>query len=568
MNSIFASAPRHLLRRATVCLVAASAGAFAGCSEQAKSPLATADDALLAVAPNNLRIAAGNNQYGLPNDTLAKPITVEVRYGSAYQPNITVNWSVISGGGSLRFASSVSNSVGRASNRWILGASGPQVVRASVPGAGFVDFNASLLPAGATLRLVSGNNQTGLMNTNPLLHPLVVELVDGNGDPVPDIPIAWIMSSSNGSLRYYPTTITGSDGLTRNEWGLGSTTEPKTLRAEVGQLSAVFSATAIKRVLFNIVSGNNQVGNSIDTLPAPIVVEVLDTLGAPLPGIRVRWYHGTATGGLRTLVSGTDSQGRASNRWILAAAPDTQLVLASVGGGSAQGKPDLRFTGLVSTMPSNATITAIQLSKTRVFSRHVDAERDLTATVHARAGRGIAQSTVRFLNPAGVELPGGSCSDDFSATTPTIIAEPCTVRIPFGAAHGLYTAEATVEDAAGNTDTETTTFRVDATNPLTSSAAAISPTSVNSSLADPAARQVTGSMTATSSQGVTQLTVTLLTAGNPQCSKALSGATTVSDSCALTVPQGLAAGTYTVRVRMTDAAGNVIGANRTLTVTN
>ncbi|HEU0300828.1 MAG TPA: Ig-like domain-containing protein [Longimicrobium sp.] len=568
MNVISPSSRRNGLRRAVVCGATVCAGLLAGCTERAKTPLGAPDDALLALTPNNMIIVAGNNQYGLPDDTLAKPITVEVRYGSTRVPNVTVNWSVTSGGGGLRHAASVTNSNGRASNYWKPGTSGTQTVRAEVPGAGFVEFNASLLPPGSTLQLISGDDQTGLMNTNYLLHPLVVELVDGNGDPVPGIPVTWIMSSANGALRYKPTTTTGGDGRTQNDWGLGNTTEPKTLRAEVGQLAVVFSATGIKRVLFSIVSGNNQVGNSTDSLPAPLVVEVRDTMGAPLPDIRVRWYHGTATGGLRTFISGTDSQGRASNRWILAAAPDTQLVLATLGGGAAQGTQDLRFKGVVSTMPSNATITFIQLSRTRVYSRHVDTERDLTATVQARAGKGITHASFRFLNPSGVELPGGACSVDLSATLPTIVAQPCTVRIPFGAAHGWYTVEATVEDAAGNTDTETKTFRVDATNPLTSSAAGISPTTVNSSASDPAARQVTGSMTAASSQGVTQLTVTLLTAGSPQCSKALSGATSVTDSCALTVPQGLAAGTYTVQVRMTDAAGNVVGANRALAVTN
>jgi Bacterial Ig-like domain len=568
------SSRRKALRRAGICGVAMCAGLFAGCSDQARSPLATPDDALQAQLSGFLIIAAGNNQIGMPGDTLVKAITVEVRNGGSPVPGVTVNWSVVSGGGSLRFASSVANSAGRASNRWILGLSGTQKVKAEVPGYGYIILDARVLPAGSTLRLVSGNNQTGLMNGWTLLQPVVVELVDGNGNPVPDIPITWVPSSAQAVLRNGTRTTTGADGRTANQWGLGATTEAKTLRAEVGQLSAVFSATGLRRVLFTLISGNDQVGTSTDSLVMPLVVEVRDTTGAPVSGIRVTWSRQTINyqnvGGLRASDTGTDSQGRASNRWILGAAPDTQFATAAVGGGPAPngGAPNIIFTGRVGSLPPAATITELRLSSARVYSRHVDSERDITATVLARSIKGMTQASIRFLNPGGGTVPGGTCSVDLSATKPTIIAEPCTVRIPFGAASGWYTVEAQVTDAAGNTDTETKTFRVEAISPLTSSASGISPTTVNSSVTDPAARQVTGSMTATSSQGVTQLTVTLLTTGNPQCSKALSGATTVTDSCALTVPQGLAPGTYTVRVRMIDAAGNVVGVNRALTVTN
>ncbi|HEU0300829.1 MAG TPA: hypothetical protein VFR37_15310, partial [Longimicrobium sp.] len=174
---------RHALRCAALCCVAA--GLVSGCTDQSRSPLATAGDASFAQAPNNLIIVNGNNQIGVAGDSLVKPITVEVRYNGYPVPNVTVYWSVTSGGGSLRHASSVGNSVGRASNRWTLGASGTQRVKAEVPGAGSVTFDARVLPAGSTLRLVSGNNQKGLMTTGPLLHPLVVELVDGSGNPLP-----------------------------------------------------------------------------------------------------------------------------------------------------------------------------------------------------------------------------------------------------------------------------------------------------------------------------------------------------------------------------------------------
>ena len=63
-----------------------------------------------------------------------------------------------------------------------------------------------------------------------------------------------------------------------------------------------------------IVSGNNQRGTIGQPLPQPLVVEVLNSAGAPAPGVVVQWTVSSGTAQLTPATSTTDAQGRASTR--------------------------------------------------------------------------------------------------------------------------------------------------------------------------------------------------------------------------------------------------------------
>jgi hypothetical protein len=80
---------------------------------------------------------AGDSQVAAPLATLPVPLTVLVKdVNGVAAPGITVTWTVAAGGGTLSPGASVTGSDGRATTTFKLGpVNGPQLVRASVPGA-------------------------------------------------------------------------------------------------------------------------------------------------------------------------------------------------------------------------------------------------------------------------------------------------------------------------------------------------------------------------------------------------------------------------------------------------
>jgi uncharacterized protein YjdB len=94
-----------------------------------------------------LSISSGNGQSAYTGDTLANPIVVIVsdRVGNRVG-GVTVDWSVVTGGGSLDVSTSQTNANGLASAHWTLGPSvGQQVAQASSAGLANspVQFNAT-----------------------------------------------------------------------------------------------------------------------------------------------------------------------------------------------------------------------------------------------------------------------------------------------------------------------------------------------------------------------------------------------------------------------------------------
>src|SRR6202008_4512864 len=89
-----------------------------------------------AAAPSTVSIAGGNGQTGAIDSALGTPLSVSVHdaYSNA-TPNVTVTWSVGSGGGSLGSSTSQTNASGVATDSWTLGTLlGAQTVVATAAG--------------------------------------------------------------------------------------------------------------------------------------------------------------------------------------------------------------------------------------------------------------------------------------------------------------------------------------------------------------------------------------------------------------------------------------------------
>ena len=192
--------------------------------------------------------ASGDAQSGTVGAALANPLAVVVTRDGAPQEGVTVNWSVLSGGGTLGGASSVTGGQGTATMTWTLGqTSGDQTVRAAVADAGGspLTFSATATagPA-AAISLAGGANQSATINT-ALVNPLQVRVADQFGNAVAGVTVDWEVTSGGGSVAP-PASVTGATGNAATAWTLGSTLGEQTAEASVTGLTGspvTFTAT-------------------------------------------------------------------------------------------------------------------------------------------------------------------------------------------------------------------------------------------------------------------------------------------------------------------------------------
>ena len=178
--------------------------------------------------------------------------------------------------------------------------------------------------------IISGNNQSGKVG-EALPARLVAKIVDAGGNPLANQPVTWIVSNPNALQLVNAVSTSGPDGLVSTGVLLGVIPGQYTVTVRNGQLEAKFTVT-VESVISTLrkVSGDGQSAAPINTaFPQPLVVEVLDVLGRPAPGITVNW---TATGPatISEAVSVTNSSGRAQVTVTAGATPGPITVTATV----------------------------------------------------------------------------------------------------------------------------------------------------------------------------------------------------------------------------------------------
>ena len=105
----------------------------------------TGSDRVLAPVPANLTIASGNDQSGQTGTTLPVPLKVSVTSsGGAGIADVSVDWAVTSGDGTLSAATTFTDADGNTSVNWTLGSSaGTQSVAANVTPLATASFSAT-----------------------------------------------------------------------------------------------------------------------------------------------------------------------------------------------------------------------------------------------------------------------------------------------------------------------------------------------------------------------------------------------------------------------------------------
>ncbi len=281
--------------------------------------------------PDQISATGGDDQIGPVGSELEDPLEVLV-VDAEGDPVANVQVAFVLGaasaGGSISPDTVETDDEGRASTTWVLGGTeGEQSVRAEVVGEDLVvTFSAQAERTSVlTLEMVSGDGQTGVAGT-VLDDPIVVRLVDEEGDGVSGRAVTWVVTTGGGSVSP-GTSDTDGNGLASTSWTLGAQSGENELSAVVSGVGVVsFTATAEgaagepsrSRSSVSASPGSIKVGTGVTT----ITVTVRDTRGDPIAGATVvlsasgegnvlvqpaavTGADGVATGTLQSLVPGT-----------------------------------------------------------------------------------------------------------------------------------------------------------------------------------------------------------------------------------------------------------------------
>ena len=218
---------------------------------------------VVAAHPARLTMVSGNGQVAQVNNVLGADDIVRVSdsYGNGVA-GVAIDWTIVSGGGSLSTTKSTTLADGSATVRSTLGsAAGTQTVAATasdLPSAPRVTFSATATapplpptpppppppsPPGPakSLVLLSGEGQTGSVG-QMLPSLIVVQVLDALGHGVPGQQISF---TAGGDGAAAPATVaTDPDGTATTAWTLGSTLGPQTLTVKANFTSTVLAAHA------------------------------------------------------------------------------------------------------------------------------------------------------------------------------------------------------------------------------------------------------------------------------------------------------------------------------------
>ena len=200
----------------------------------------------VAAAPSTIEVVNGDEQRAVAGTRLPIPLSVRVEdaYGNPLS-SVRVTFTVISGGGVLE-PNGLTDANGIASSWLTLGSSsGLQIVQASAEGViSPVTFTATALGGPpASMIAVSGDQQTAPAGRS-LAAPLVVRVMDGNGNPVSGVPVSFAVTAGGGAVDSR-AVVTDSTGVASTWLTLGPNIGVNTVSASVtGIDSVIFNANA------------------------------------------------------------------------------------------------------------------------------------------------------------------------------------------------------------------------------------------------------------------------------------------------------------------------------------
>lgn len=200
---------------------------------------------------------SGNGQIGTVLSTLSQPVIARAvdRLGTPIA-NATITFTIISGGGSLDAASSVTTKDvqaggnGEGQTVWRLGSSATATPRLTASVGGQSTLYTATATGGppAQMRIAPGveaNGQRAKFGTAVEIPP-AVQLLDADGNPVAGRTVTFAVLTGGGAVTGASAVTNASGVATVGSWTLGAPIGEQTLRATFESLSFTFTATAIQ----------------------------------------------------------------------------------------------------------------------------------------------------------------------------------------------------------------------------------------------------------------------------------------------------------------------------------
>ncbi len=359
----------------------------------------------------------GDRQNGKVGKPLEDPVVAQVTDARGRPvEGVTVAFE-LSTVGPEAAVQKLTNADGMADARLVLGTSvgeqsGQVRVVAELGRAIQAPFTAMALAENAnSMAAAAGEGQTGHVD-QPLDDRLVVEVVDGFGNPVAGVPITW-RAEGGGSVS--ETLVpTDEDGRARVERILGPTVGQQSTVAESDGLAGspvtfLHTAVAGDASRLTVESGSDQTAQAGTLLPAELVARLVDFQGNGVPNTAVTWVVAIGGGSVTPQNSITDNDGRVFAQWTLGAPLGEQRVDAVVSGvgvasfkaTATSGAPPALF---IRTQPSGTARNGIPLGRQPVIQLRDGSGNDVaTAGVQVTAslgGGGELEGTTRQITDA------------------------------------------------------------------------------------------------------------------------------------------------------------------------
>ena len=188
------------------------------------------------------------------------------------------------------------------------------------------------------LTKVDGDQQTGTVG-EPLLAPLIVQVLTAREQPAPGRKVAFELTSDPAAGEVSPdTAVTNDAGQATARWVLGTSPGShvvvvRLVGGEADNQVAEFRAAAMAAAPDTLRPGSTlaQVGQRKREVGTAPTVHVVDRFGNPVPNISVTWQVTAGGGKVEQTSTSTDTGGNTSARWTLGDRLGFHQLTAAIG---------------------------------------------------------------------------------------------------------------------------------------------------------------------------------------------------------------------------------------------
>jgi len=195
------------------------------------------------------------------------------------------------------------------------------------------NYTATVSPGGANaLSIVSGNNQIG--NTGAAVkNPLVVQVVDACGNPLPAQQVSWKVTQGSATVQN-ATVNTGPNGQASDAVTFGQTAGTVIITASLANGSSVKFTLTSQAVATSLVltSGGGQTGTTGQAFANPLIFTLTDKSNNPVAGATVNFIVTTGSATLSPTSATTNASGQVQTT-VTAGATAGQIIITASGAG-------------------------------------------------------------------------------------------------------------------------------------------------------------------------------------------------------------------------------------------